>query len=477
MLQPLQTIFQRSLEEGEVPGGWREAVVVPIYKNGLKNEPGNYRPVSLTSVPCKILETLIKEEIMNHIESNGLIRRSQHGFMKGKSCATNLIEFMDRVTKIVDSGSSADLFYLDFAKAFDKVSHKRLLLKLKSKGITGKLLAWIESWLCHRTQRVKVGKAQSEPSNVDSGIPQGTVLGPPLFIIYIDDIDEAVAELDLLLKFADDTKGLQEINSEEDQIKIQNTLDKLSEWAMKWAMEFNVKKCKILHVGHRNPGYKYNINGEELQETEEEKDIGVIVHKSLKPTKQCQKAAATAGIVLRQITKNFHYRDKKVFKKLYCQYVRPHLEFSTPAWSPWLASDIEVLEKVQKRAVNMVVGLKGKNYAEKCAELNLEKLSVRREMADLIQAYKYIQGTDRIITNSLFERVGELNVQTRQRSDPLNLKMPRARLEIRKHSFALRVVQYWNNLPTEIKHMPTLRQFKQAIKMLYRRPVEGAAAE
>ena len=350
-------------------------------------------------------------------------------------------------------------------------------MKLQSKGVGGKLLNWIAAWLKGRKQRVRVGKELSEESDVDLGIPQGTVLGPPLFIIYIDDLEGAVAELDLIFKFADDTKGLQEIKCQADQHRLQETLNRLTVWAEKWAMEFNVKKCKIIHVGNSNPGYKYTINGEELQEAEEEKDIGVVVHKTLKPSKQCQKASATAGAVLRQITRNFHYRDKITFKNLYCQYVRPHLEFSTAAWSPWTVTDIETLEKVQKKAVNMIVGLKGKTYAEKCIELNLDQLTVRRQMADLIQAYKYIHGKDQKVAEELFERVTTGGIQTRQNQDPLNLKLQRSRLDIRKYSFSSRVIQNWNALSQDIKNRPTVHQFKQAIKNMYRRRVEGVDAE
>ena len=156
-------------------------------------------------------------------------------------------------------------------------------------------------------------------------------------------------------------------------------------WANKWAMTFNVEKCKILHVGKNNPKQKYYMNSVELGTTEPDKDIGVIIHSSLKPAKQCQKVAATAGTVLRQITKNFHYRDRRIFRDLYCQYVRPHLEFATAAWSPWLAVDVELLEKVQKRAVSMMVGLRGGTYEEKCTEIDLLPLTVRRSHADLIQ--------------------------------------------------------------------------------------------
>ncbi len=157
--------------------------------------------------------------------------------------------------------------------------------------------------------------------------------------------------------------------------------------------------------------------------------------------------------------------------------MRPHLEFSTPAWSPWLVSDIEALEKVQRKAVNMVTGIKGKTYTEKCLELDLDPLMVRRKIADLIQVYKYIHNEDQMAANKLFVRVAARGRETRQSSDPLNLRVPRTRLEVRKHSFPVRVVQYWNDLDPEVKNMPTLHQFKQAIKLIYRRTVVGTAAE
>ena len=170
--------------------------------------------------------------------------------------------------------------------------------------------------------------------------------------------------IDMLIKFADDIKGLQEIDGEEDRNKLQLTLDRPMEWAADWGMMFNTEKCKIMHVGRNNPQYEYFMGGVKLETVEEEKDIGVVIHNSLKPSRHCKKVADTANAVLRQLTKNFHFRDRHIFKKLYIQYVRhvrPHLEFASPAWSPWNETDKSTMEKVQIRAVNQISGLQGKN--------------------------------------------------------------------------------------------------------------------
>ena len=201
-----------------------------IFKKGTKGDPANYRPASLTSIPCKIYESILKDNIMKHLAENRLIKDSQHGFMTGRSCTTNLVIFLDKITEIVDKGKQADIFYLDFAKAFDKVPKARLLQKMKNKGIDGQVLRWVENWLTGRTQAVKVGTDISSNCEVKSGVPQGSVLGPPLFTIFIDDVDDYAQLIDLLLKFADDTKGLQEINGEEDRNKLQLTLDRIIEW-------------------------------------------------------------------------------------------------------------------------------------------------------------------------------------------------------------------------------------------------------
>jgi Reverse transcriptase (RNA-dependent DNA polymerase) len=356
---PLTILFRRSLDENKIPQDWKEAVVTPIYKKGTKSDPGNYRPVSLTSVPCKLLESIINDAITEHLNTNKLINDSQHGFMAGRSCTTNMLEFMNMVTSAIDEGEAADIFYLDFSKAFDKVPKERLMVKVRAKGIRGKVADWLHNWLSGRKQVVRVRSGTSSKADVKSGVPQGTILGPCLFKIHIDDIDEMAALLELLSKFADDTKGLKVIRGEQDCLDLQTTLDKLCEWAAKWGMAFNTDKCKIMHIGRNNPEHRYFMHGQELKTTEEEKDIGILVNKTLKPANHCDKAANTALGVLSQITRNFHFRDRHVFMKLYKQYVRPHVEFATPVWSPWLSADRERIEKVQSKAVQMVSGLKG----------------------------------------------------------------------------------------------------------------------
>ena len=181
---------------------------------------------------------------------------------------------------------------------------------------------------------------------------------------------------------------MQEINGEEDRDKLQRTLTNLEKWTKDWGMQFNVEKCKIMHVGKNNPQYEYEMSGRKLKVVEQEKDIGVTVHNSLKPSAHCKKIADTAMAVLNQLTRNFHFRDRHIFKKLYVQYVRPHVEFASPAWSPWTEMDKANIEKVQIRAVNMISGLTGRTYEEKCKELGLDTLEERRLKQDMLQTYK-----------------------------------------------------------------------------------------
>ena len=192
-----------SLEEGIVPSEWKEANITPLFKKGSRNKPDNHRPVSLTSVVCKLLKTLIRDHIVEFLVKHKLINTFQHGFLKARSCLTNLLCFLEEITKWVDDGSPVDVVYLNFKKAFDKVPHQRLLLKLKAHGIGNDVINWIEEWLTHRRPRVIVDGEISKWKPVLSGVPQGSVLGHILFLIYMNDLEDAISSK--VLKLADNT--------------------------------------------------------------------------------------------------------------------------------------------------------------------------------------------------------------------------------------------------------------------------------
>ena len=463
---PLALIFARCLSEGTVPPEWKRANITPIFKKGSKGSPGNYRPVSLTCVLCKVMESLLRDSIVSHLAKHSLIHNTQHGFMSGRSCLTNLLEYLEELTKLMDTGKAVDIVYLDFAKAFNKVPIRRLLSKCAGLGIQGELLAWIEEWLTGREQRVVLNGEASSWEPVRSGVPQGSVLGPTLFLIFINDIDSAVNVTGSVLeKFADDTKWAMVVECEEDRAIFQQGLDRLMEWSIEWQMLFNVDKCHIIHAGHKNNLFEYSMGGRVLEEVDYEKDVGVLLHKSFRPSMQCAKAAKKANSVLGQLSRGVSYRDKDTFMGLFTTYVRPHLEYCSQAWSPWTQGDKEVLEAVQKRAVGMVTNLKGRSYEERLAEMGMVTLEERRRRGDLVQMYKVFTGKDNVDYTRWFElahcRSGAAS--TRSTSGTLNVTRNQGKGGIRKNFWSVRVCDSWNSLPDPVKQQPSTNCFKNAL--------------
>jgi len=460
--KPLPLIFNMSLREGVVPQDWKKANVTPLFKKGCRQDPGNYRPVSLTSIACKVLESILKRAILQHIEKNKPLNNSQHGFMANRSCLTNLLEYFEKITEILDNGGSVDVIYLDFSKAFDKVPHRRLIAKLENFGITGRVKYWIENWLSGRTQRVLINGCKSEWESVLSGVPQGSVLGPLLFLLFIDDIDDGVNSF--IKKFADDTKVFREVNNLRDSNNLQEDLNGLNEWAQKWLMEFNVAKCKVMHMGSKNCQLGYNLGGNELEVVTEEKDLGVIVHNSMKTNRQCAEAAKKGNKILGMIGRNFCHLDKNNLLRLYKLLVRPHLEYSVQAWSPHMVNDIKKLEAVQRRATRMIHGFKDLEYEERLNRCRLTTLETRRIRGDMIETYKILTGKEKLDKDLFFKQP----YRSSRRGHELKIYKGKCRLDLRKFSFSNRVVNEWNKLPKCVVGSKTVNQFKAGIDEYFR---------
>uniref|UniRef100_A0A8C3IEJ8 Reverse transcriptase domain-containing protein n=1 Tax=Chrysemys picta bellii TaxID=8478 RepID=A0A8C3IEJ8_CHRPI len=373
---PLATIFNESVNSGVVPLDWRIANVVPIFKKGKKSDSGNYRPVSLTSVVCKVLEKILKEKVVEDLEVNGNCDKLQHGFTKGRSCQTNLISFFEKVTDLLDKGNAVDLIYLDFSKAFDTVPHEELLVKLEKMGIDMKIQRWIRNWLMGRMQRVVLKGELSGWREVTSGVPQGSVLGPILFNLFITDLGTDCRSG--LIKFADDTKLGGVANSEEDRDILQGDLNELVNWSIRNRMKFNSEKCKVMHLGMTNNNFSYKLGMHRLEVTEEEKDLGVLVDRRMTMSRQCDVAVKKANAVLGCIRRGISSRDKEVLLPLYKALVRPHLEYCMQFWSPMFKKDELKLERVQRRATRMIRGMENLSYERRLEELGLFSLTKRR---------------------------------------------------------------------------------------------------
>ena len=455
---PLSILFQQSLSEGILPNEWLNACITAIHKKGDKSLPGNYRPISMTSIICKIMESLVRDQLVEHMERNNKFSVSQHGFVPLGDCSTNLLVCVEKWIEILESNDCVDVLYTDFSKAFDSVPHQRLLRKLKKNGVTGKLLAWIAAFLNNRHQQVRVDDEFSTWKRVKSGIPQGSVLGPILFVIFINDMPDVVESICQL--FADDAKIFDTVNLRNPNSgdRLQRDIDSVSKWSDKWQLPFNVTKCKVLHIGNTNPCRRYKMNGQYLEDVEEEKDLGVLVDNELKFHKQVAAVVKNANSKLGLIKKSFARLDEDTLPLLYTSLVRSKLEYGNLIWGPFYKEDAKTVEKVQKRATKSIPTLKQLDYTDRLRKLNLPSLQHRRRRGDMIYAYKIMTEKVKIKANDIFKRTNRT-----LRGHDFKIQKKKAIKVPSMNVFSNRIVNDWNILPRKIVSATTTNGFKNAL--------------
>ena len=361
----LKIVFEKSLSEGRVPNDWKIANVTPIFKSGEKDDPSNYRPISLTSLNGKVMEHIIVSSLMGFLETSKFIFRNQHGFRKTRSCETQLALLVHDILTSAEKNKQVDAIFLDFRKAFDKVPHQKLLYKLKVAGINVEVINWIKNFLSDREQRVVIDGVSSNPVKVTSGVPQGSVIGPLLFLVYINDLGSLINSNVRL--FADDTVIYRKIESREDRLALSKDLDIIGKWCDDWELELNIHKCSVVNFFKKKStteDFLYSIQGKNIAIGESVKYLGVTLTNNLNWSAHirniCGRALRKLGFVKRIVGRS----DEKVRERCYFTLVRPHLEYACSIWDPANKDCIRELEKVQRKAIRFV-----KNSYDKTASV------------------------------------------------------------------------------------------------------------
>jgi hypothetical protein len=445
------------MDSGIVPNEWKLANITPIYKSGGKLLPTNYRGISLTSVLCKFAERIIASHIRDHLVVNSLISKTQHGFYPKRSTVSNLIEYMDILSNALNSGFSVDTIYLDFEKAFDRVPHKRLLIKLESMGICGNLLNWSRSFLSNRKQRVVMGNYVSLWKVIGSGVPQGSVLGPLFFIIYINDLFKLLVTLSET--YADDTKLISVNTSDVQPLILQNDLNIIYNWSQVWLLFLNIKKCEVMYFGSKNQLESkniYKINEVPIVETKLVKDLGIYISPDLNWDEQVIRVCAKSTAIAKKIYKCFQYKSNDIIKKLYVSTIRPKLEYANTVWKPTSVKHTKMIEMVQKRCTKLGM-LSDLSYNNRLSLLNLTKLNIRRVRGELIQVFKIIRGIDQI---NLVQSPLSHNINTR---GVLKINTEFCSHNARSNFLINRVSKIWNSLPGAVKLAKSVNEFKNLL--------------
>ena len=459
LIPNLTKLFNTSLTQGSVPQEWKEANVVPVLKKGDPTNPSNYRPISLLPVISKLFERCIYDKIITTLRPK--ITSMQHGFLASSSTTTQLLTFFNKINDILDNRTQCDIIYFDLSKAFDSVPHPPLLAKLKSMGICGSLHQWFSDYLTNRMQRVTLDGCASEWLPVTSGVPQGSILGPLLFLLYINDLPTVLSPNTICAIFADDTKIGHKITTDDDFKTLQSDIDSLITWGTTWGLRFNKLKCKILtvHINLEPNIHDYNIGGEPLTHVSEMEDLGIIVHSNLKWNSHIIKICKKARKILGLVTRTLSYQAPLVAKKTAClSMVRSIIEYGSSVWSPKTKTLLIEIERIQRKFTNFITcnarydSPHHIDYKTRLLTLNLLPTSYRREINDIVLLLKSIHDKTNIdLTDYIEFDNRDSGPRTRLLDHQTRIKVIKTRLDTTTHFFSYRISRIWNSLPTEIR--------------------------
>lgn len=395
LAKPLHLLWRKSLDTGNIPDVFKFSNIIPIHKGGCRSTAKNYRPVALTSHLVKIFEKVIRSKLVSHIEGHGLMNPNQHGFRAGRSCVSQLLQHYDQITQWLEDGQNVDVIYLDFSKAFDKLDIMITLQKLYNLGIAGKLYDWIEQFLTNRRQCVLVSGAVSDQVHVSSGVPQGSVLGPLMFLILLGDIDANVAHSHVS-SFADDTRVFTGIKNVEDSQQLQEDLNKIYDWAKRNNAEFNSTKFESLRYGNneilkQSTSYTAS-NDETIEASAHVRDLGVQMSPEANFSQHISDISISASLKCAWILRVFKTRDRVALVTLWKSLVAPVLEYCCQLWNPSAAGLIQKLEAVQHSYLSKIAGVQSFDYWQQLSVLKMPSLQRRRERYVCIYVWKMLEG-------------------------------------------------------------------------------------
>jgi len=460
MQYPLSILFRSLIDLHSLPSEWKTSVITPKFKKGSPSDPANYRPIALTCTCCKILESLISSELNQYLLEHKLITPHQHGFLKRHSTSTNLLESINDWSISISNRKSVNIAYIDYKSAFDCISHRKLMIKLFSYGISGNLYLWIEAFLTNRSQSVKINSFLSTPCPVSSGVPQGSVLGPLLFCCFINDVTDQLDPTASTKLFADDIKLYTSFSNIAPSI-LQSQLDIIQSWSSLWQLRISHSKCNILTIGPHQQPTNFVIDNIHIAQADHVCDLGVTIDSQLKFRKHISNIVSKANQRKSLILRSFLSRNPANLIRAFKVYIRPLLEYASTTWSPSFITDILLLESVQRDFTKRVPGCSHLSYTERLSFLKLPTLEHRRLMADLIMVYNILTHNT-FINNSPFT----LNPNNHLRGHPLKLSVPITKTNTHKSIFFNRIIPIWNSLPADIVLSNNTTSFRYKLKAI-----------